>query len=99
MDGQEQILVASRTDHVCRHQESPVEHRGIAEEVGAGELQGDHTENNPFCERLGATEFRHLQLCKDWISIEVASKGRSYPGISARPPHEALPDPWYCGER
>ena len=38
MDGQEQVLVASGTDHVCCHQESPVEHRGIAEEVGAGEL-------------------------------------------------------------
>lgn len=62
MDGQEQVLVASRTDHVCCHQESPVEHRGIAEEVGAGKLQRDHTEDNPFCERLRATELRDLDL-------------------------------------
>ena len=55
MDGEEQVLVAGRTDHVCRGHEAPVEHGGVAEEVGAGQLQGDDAENDPFCERLGAT--------------------------------------------
>lgn len=38
MNGEEQVLVASRTDHVCGDQEPPIEHRGVAEEVGTGQL-------------------------------------------------------------
>jgi hypothetical protein len=55
MDSEEQVLVARRSDHVGCGQKAPVEHGGVAEEVGAGELQGDDTEDDPFCKRFGAT--------------------------------------------
>lgn len=49
MDGQEKILVCRCSDHVGGCQEAPVEHGGIAEEIGTCELSGDDGEDNVFC--------------------------------------------------
>lgn len=60
MDGQKQVLVRSGSNHIGRGQELPVENRGVAEQIGTGELDRDDKKDNPFCERLGATKLRNL---------------------------------------
>lgn len=60
VDGQEQVLVCSGSNHVGCSQELPVEDRGVAEQVGTEELDGYDEEDNPFCKRLGAAQLRNL---------------------------------------
>lgn len=71
MDSEEQVLVGGSSDHVCCSEKLPVEHGGVAEEVGAGKLEGDNAEDDIFCERLRAAE-----LCDLVPSIEVSNKFR-----------------------
>lgn len=71
MDSEEQVLVGGSSDHVCCCEELPVKWGGVAEEVGAGELESNDAEDDIFCERLRATELRDLVP-----SIEVSSKIR-----------------------
>lgn len=69
VDSQEQVLVGGGSDHVCCGQEPPVEDGGIAEEVCAGQLQGDDAEDDPFCEGFRTAKLRNLERATQ-ISIK-----------------------------
>lgn len=74
VDGQEQVLVGRRSDQVGRGQEPPGQDGGVAEKVGAANLEGDHAEDNIFREGFGSTQFGDLIMTGD---VLVALYGRA----------------------
>lgn len=60
VDGEEQVLVRGRADHIAHRPELPRPERRVAQEVGAGELQGDDERDDVLGEGLGAAELRDL---------------------------------------
>lgn len=69
VDGQEQVLVGCRSDQVGRGQEPPGQDGGVAEEVGAADLERDDAEDNIFCEGFGSTEFGDLIITGDELVL------------------------------
>ena len=62
MNGQEEVLVGSGTNDVCREPETPGPERSVAEEVGTGALKAYHGEDKGNGQGLGSAQFEHLQV-------------------------------------
>ena len=60
VDGEEEVLVCCGAYYVGGEEKGPGEEGGVAEGVGAGDLQGDDGEDEGDGEGFGAAEFEDL---------------------------------------
>lgn len=61
MDREEEVLVRRCANNIRGHQEPPIQHRRVAQEIGTQDLQGDDAQDNIFREWFGAAELGYLQ--------------------------------------
>ena len=54
MDGEEQMLVCGRTDHIGSEEEREGEYGSVADKACASDLQADDKEDKPFGEGFRA---------------------------------------------
>lgn len=74
VDGEEEVLVRGGSDHVCSCEKFPVEHGGVAEQVGAEDLEGDNAENDIFGQGLWSAELGNLKEAQMSINDYLAEK-------------------------
>lgn len=79
VDGEKQILVRSRANDIANHPELPRPERCVAQEVRAGELEGDDECDDVLGERLGAAELRDLPAEGD-VSVNLSSRRKWWIG-------------------
>ena len=60
VDGEEEVLVRRGPDHICRYEEGPGEHRGIPQQISAGDLEGHDTQDHIFSQRFWPAELENL---------------------------------------
>ncbi len=60
MDGEEEVLVRGRTDHIRRQPEPPGEERSFAQKICAADLEGDNSEYHILGQWLWSAELGHL---------------------------------------
>lgn len=62
VDGKKEVLVGGRADDIAQRPEFPRPKRGVPQNVGAGELQGDNEGDDIFGQWLGAAKLGDLDM-------------------------------------
>ena len=74
MNGEEEVLVCSGSNHICRCEKFPGEHGGVAKQVRAADLKGDDAQNDIFSQGLWSAELGHLKENTEAVSSCLVEK-------------------------